>query len=494
MIAKKDLKDKLEPFIYEKLKKESYEVIKIDPIKLLTWNRLDLAFRLFFLENKNSKIGEELYTHVISAQTFNTFNEQGNEHKFSSREFIKYFNHTYEDIKKNGFDKKRTLIPLSNSNTILNGAHRIASSLHLGLDVFCIRTELPDMISDYKYLYEMNVPEIILDTAVIQFLDYAENTYIGFLWPSGNKNKELAESKFSNVIYKKEIILNRNGSFNLLYELYKHMDWVGNENNGFRGIQQKLIECFPELIPFTVVVFQADNIESVREIKENIRQINNIGYSSIHITDTKEEAIRISRLIFNQNGMHFLNYANPTKSKKLYSQLSQFHEFVDENKINKKDIILDASILLSLYGLREANDVDYILKDGVKVTIPYNNIENHDDELQYYSKSKSTLINDPKNYFYFRGLKFVGYESLYSMKKKRNQIKDIHDIELMRSLVKGTNYQKIKARLKQKILFFKIKTLHNIKNRIIEALKFFKLYSIVKKIYKIFVRSKYNGN
>jgi hypothetical protein len=192
--------------------------------------------------------------------------------------------------------------------------------------------------------------------------------------------------------------------------------------------------------------------------------------------------------------MHFLNYANPTKSKKLYSQLSQFHEFVDENKINKKDIILDASILLSLYGLREANDVDYILKDGVKVTIPYNNIENHDDELQYYSKSKSTLINDPKNYFYFRGLKFVGYESLYSMKKKRNQIKDIHDIELMRSLVKGTNYQKIKARLKQKILFFKIKTLHNIKNRIIEALKFFKLYSIVKKIYKIFVRSKYNGN
>ncbi len=41
----------MEPFIYEKLEKDTYEVLSINPIKLLTWNRLDLAFKLFYLDN-----------------------------------------------------------------------------------------------------------------------------------------------------------------------------------------------------------------------------------------------------------------------------------------------------------------------------------------------------------------------------------------------------------------------------------------------------------
>lgn len=45
MIVKKEfLKDKLEPFIYEKLSQDEYKIIEKNPIELLSWNCLIVAF------------------------------------------------------------------------------------------------------------------------------------------------------------------------------------------------------------------------------------------------------------------------------------------------------------------------------------------------------------------------------------------------------------------------------------------------------------------
>jgi hypothetical protein len=153
------------------------------------------------------------------------------------------------------------------------------------------------------------------------------------LWPSAVGAREEALSHFSNIIFSKDLKLTSNGAFNILYELYKHMDWVGNERNGYSGIQQKLLECFPRLDKVKVIVFQAKEFDDVLAIKEKIRNIYNIGFSSIHITDTKEEAIRISRLLFNENGLHFLNYGQLTKNQKILDKLDKFKEFLLQNEI-----------------------------------------------------------------------------------------------------------------------------------------------------------------
>ena len=49
------------------------------------------------------------------------------------------------------------------------------------------------------------------------------------------------------------------------------------------------------------------------KIKDKIREVFNVGKHSVHITDTKEEAIRTARVVFNDNSIHFLNYAKPNK-------------------------------------------------------------------------------------------------------------------------------------------------------------------------------------
>lgn len=486
MIIREELKEKLEPFIYDRLQKNVYEVTEVSPIKLLTWNRLDLAFKLFYLDNidKNENLAIKVYKEDIKAQTLGTFKEHGNETKNSFESYVKEFSKTYENIKEEGFNRNETLVPLSNVNTIVNGAHRVASSIHLNKKISCVKLNEPIMTCDYKYFYECDVSSNILDMVVSKFIEYSNDTYIAFLWPSGDGNKELVESKFSNIIYKKEIVLSSNGGFNLLFELYKHMDWIGNEKNKYNGILQKFIECFPNFKPFTVLIFQSENIKKVREIKEEVRKIYNIGFSSIHITDTKEEAIRISQFILNDNGLHFLKYANPLKIKSLNKKLEVYHQFLDDNNINCKDILLDSSILLTLYGLREAIDIDYLLDDKYSIVKRYNDIESHDTVLEHYQEEKINLIYDPRYFFYYKGIKFISFNSLYLMKKNRNEEKDRNDIKIMESLIENNFVKQKVNQFKQKLFYFRIKFKKFFFESVTSILKNMGLYKSIRFLYR----------
>ena len=97
MIKKNQLIQILEPFIYENLEDEEYEIAELDPIQLLTWNRLDLAFKLFYLDNKdkNSDLAVEVYKEDIKAQTLGSFVEVGNKDKESFENYINEFKNTY---------------------------------------------------------------------------------------------------------------------------------------------------------------------------------------------------------------------------------------------------------------------------------------------------------------------------------------------------------------------------------------------------------------
>ena len=43
----------------------------------------------------------------------------------------------------------------------------------------------------------------------------------------------------------------------------------------------------------------ADSLDDVLIIKEQVRELFNVGKHSVHITDTKEEAIRTARIVCN---------------------------------------------------------------------------------------------------------------------------------------------------------------------------------------------------
>lgn len=490
-VSKENLKAKVEPFIYKKLTEKEYEIKNIKAKNLLTWNRFDLAFKLSYLDNikVSPSIANEIYKHDIKAQTLGKFTEYGNEdNKNSFEHYIQHFSITYSNIKKNGFMKEETLIPLSMDGTIINGAHRLASAIHLNESVSTIVTEQGVMVADYQYFFERDVPVKYLDIVAQKFIQYSnDNVHIAFLWPSGNGHKEEAESLFSNIVYKKKISLTPKGAFSLLHELYKHMDWVGTKEDGYKGIKQKLIECFPKFEFFQVIVFQSEDLEKVQAVKKKVRDIYKIGYSSIHITDTKEEAIRISPLLFNENGLHFLNNSEPNKYVGLYEKLNEFKLYLSKNNIDPNDVLIDGSLTLSLYGLRKNNDVDFLISDCSKIEYPNKEFETHDSELQYHGKTKVELIYDNDNYFIFYNLKFVSFSQLYTMKSNRNEEKDRNDCLIMKSSLEGDSYRKIIAQFKQKKFYIKIKIHRSILTssmKMLKMLKFFGLYVPVRFIYR----------
>ena len=482
MISKQNLKDFIEPHFHNELTKEVYTTESIHSYKLLTHTRLDIAFKILYLEMLEFDVAfaKKIYKEHIRAFSLGTFIEPGNADKNSIDKYIEDFYNTFKDIKHHGFDSSKTLIPLSQNGSIANGAHRVASAIFLDKDITCVKLDTYDHIYDYKFFYKRSIPSTMLDTVVTRFVEYTNNVYIAFIWPIAQSSDKQIESIIPNIVYKKEIVLNPNGAHNLLSQIYYGEKWLGNVENNFSGSKEKLAECFKTFDPIKVIAFQAESLEQVLKIKETIRKTFNVGKHSIHITDTKEEAIRTAQIVFNDNSIHFLNYAKPNKYISTYQKIDTFKEFLDKNNLHKKEVLIDAGMVLSAYGLREAKDVDYFCSDNEKIEILIDDINIHDEALIHYDEKKNEMIYDPNFYFHFNELKFISFSQLYKMKSNRDEKKDKNDCKMMEALIENNKFKGVVNKLKQSIFYGQI----IIRQKSIQLLQQIGLFNITKSLYK----------
>ena len=481
-INRQDLLSLIDKHFESAVLKEEYDVIYIDPSLLITYNRLDLAIKILYLELKkfdDITFARDLYVQHIKAFSLGSFKEPGNDDKKNLQRYFDDFDCIYESIKKNGIDDKKSLIPLSINCRIANGAHRVSSAYLAKKKIPSVLLDISDDKYDFNFFLHRGMSQGDIETAVTKFIEVAENSYIAIIWPSAEgKQKELLHL-FSNIVYQKNISLNHIGAHNLLSQVYHNESWLKSREENFPGIRNKLVKCFKTFDDIRVIAFQAESIENVLSLKEKIRQIFSIGKHSIHISDTKEEAIRISRMLFNENSVHFLNNGNPNKYPSTYAKIKQFKSFIEKNDIEVDKIIFNSSIVLSLYGLRECRDIDYLSVDN---NFKYCDelIENHNGELVFHQEEKNELIFNKEFYFYYDDLKFTSFSQLYKMKRNRSEQKDINDLVLMEALINRKKFKIFVGVIKQKYYFFKVK----LRFKSIEFLKFIRLYDNVRYIYK----------
>ena len=363
----------------------------------LTWDRLDLAFELCHLDliGQNRKLAEEIYS----------------EHSRAQLESI---------------------------------IHHIGSG---------------DIIFDYKFYQERSVDEGILDSVVTKFIEYSSDIYIAFLWPAGKGFKDEVDSMFTKIVYKKDIKLTPTGAFNLMYELYKPREWLGNKSNKYKGTKVKVVECFPDFDEFTVIVFQSDSIEDVIRLKAKVRLLYNIQNSCIHTTDNKEEGLRISRLLLNENGRHFLNYSKMAEFEFFSDEIELIKNSISDDQIKKRDMVLDSDTTLALYGIKDFKNINYL------------------------NGNREKFIYDPSYYFYYFGIKFTSFKEAYDIKTNRNEEEDKKDIMLMDSLIMNTaiNYKTIK--LRHRLIYMKIICKIKIVDAITKIFKSIGLYKMGRAVY-----------
>lgn len=477
------LNGKIDSILLEKT--GNIESIKLESITPpITHNRFDLSFKLLYLDSISRQDGsvfeKQAYKEHIKAFSLGKFKEIGND-KNTIEDYEKTFIDLYCDIKNNGFNDELSYIPLANDGSILNGAHRTAISIHLNKSATCVTTDIPPVDYDYSYFKNRGLPDIFLDEAAIKYVEKTENCFLAILWPSAEGHTSEAEALIDKIVYKKEITLNYLGAHNLLSEAYEGEPWLGPEEKDFPGIKNKLTKCFPNFRNIKVYVFQNNSLEETIILKEKIRSIYNIGKHSIHITDSQEEALRLSRLLLNANGIHFLNHAKPFRYTATIEKIRLFKKVMRDKDLSSNKYIIDSGLVLAVYGLRKASDIDYLTTD---IEIDYPEIDHHEKELSFHLTTKDELIYNPNYYFYYKGIKFISLPQIFRMKGKRAEKKDIADNLLIKNLIENNSLNSFFRAIKYKIHFIKAKILSTIIVSGISITKKLGIYSYVRSIYK----------
>jgi hypothetical protein len=477
---------------------------EINARELLGEDRFDLYAILFYIDCKvkgmqNLDFAISVYKERTRSITAYQFKEDCNSEKQNFEAFLNALDLLITTYQNDTFDATKKLIPIDKNGTLIDGAHRVACAAYFDKPVRVLQfTEREVIKTTYSVMRSKMLPDVVSDIMALTACKWHEDLFMVFFWPKSAVNAtkqqqalELIRSRVS-VLYEREMTLNYNAIRNLMIQLYGHMDWVGSIENDFESTYHKASDVWDERGYCRFVLVRADSCEAMLKLKAEARDIMGIGLSSIHSTDTIAETNLAVNALFNRNSLHFISYAKPTKFKSSFKLVEKFKSIiVAENKL-PEHYIIDSSMVLAIYGARQANDLDYYCLIPDDVLSQYDeSIEEHDDtQKAYYDTSISDLILSPENYFEFNGLKFVSLENLHQFKLNRlnstHDTKDKDDIVLIENLL-STNPNKfaiwrsemsIKIRRFNRIVNLKY---HITRNMILQKMG---LYDLLKRLLK----------
>jgi len=454
-----------------------YELCYVDPIELVNKDRLDIIAKLIYLENKNNDyiFAKECYNEYIRAMTKDSFIEAGSD-KIGLQAFLNEFEKIFKSISEIGYKNECKPIPVDTDMRIIDGAHRVSALLYENRPVPIIK--LPVKIStkyNYTFFNKRGIAQYYLDTVIMKYLEMKNNIYIANVWPAASGKQSEIETiinSHANIVYYKEVYLSENGAFNYIYQIYPDELWVGSIDDGYAGVYRKQAPCFTNNDNLRIYIIEAEDQLTVKKIKDEIRALFGIGNHSIHITDNMKEAISMANLLLNKNTIEFLNNGYPLKYKKSHKM---FQEFVDKN-INRT-VFITGSIVLALYGIREAEDVDYLCEEVDK--------HSHNNLINKYPANMIAMTNNPRYWFFYKGVKCISLETLKKFKHNRGETKDIDDIKLIDNTFKmwseGKNIVQV---FLNSLLIFKRKTLAKIQGLIIKVAHKTGTYTFLRNFYR----------
>ncbi len=404
----------------------------VSPSRFITSDRFDLIAKILYLKNIDNTFYRDLY--LKSIYSLNGFKEDNGEEKSKAQDFLNSFTKTYESINKSWFLSDTSLIPISKKTKILlDWAHRLSSCYVLNRNVDVVEVDEDATVYNYNYFASKWFDWVLLDYCLQEYINnMSDNVFSGILWWKSKwkltEVKSIIE-KYNGVnICTKEIVLTEKGKHNIIVSCYKDEKWLWNISNNYIWAQKKIDMCFgPKDNTIRVIFFEfhyAISENQLIKLKEEIRDIFKIEKNSIHITDNKAETRELSNIFLNKNSIHYINNMN-FKDYRTFFRL--FDEYAIQINWKKSSYCLTWSWVLSLYGIREGNDIDFITMDK------QDNRENHN---LYVTKFLNTglvdLIYSPNSYFVLQNwLKVLSIENIRKFKQLRGEWKDIIDVQLI---------------------------------------------------------------
>ncbi len=265
------------------------------------------------------------------------------------------------------------------------------------------------------------------------------NNSLIIVWPKGCEKVSLQATesfigKYAEIFMSKKIPVTKLALKTIVVQVYEGEIWLGGGYNRFKGAEVKTKECWSNI--GQVYVFAVKGLpKEIAECKELFRELTGLSNSACHSTDTNEEYVKLLAFFENENSLHFLKHGNIFKYKGLYENIVAYRNIIGD----RGDFVIASSTVLELYGLRKSRDIDYLTTDK-QFHYSTQNIGNHENCLQYYSKTAKELVENESNYFWIWGVKVISLENLLEFKIKRNEYpKDVRDVAMIKKkLIKST--------------------------------------------------------
>lgn len=434
----------------------------IEARKLLCSERFDFYAILVYIDQKvkgvkNLNYAIKLYQERTKAMTSRKVSEPGNDEKNSFDDFLLVLDNMIDDFQNGRYDVERTLVPVDKNYVPLDGAHRVSCAAYFNKEINILRfTELEYQFKGYQYLKQELLPTQYSDMMALESLKWHDDLYVFFIWPKAHKtppdilkNAEELIRFHTDVLYETEYKLSYTAIRNLMIQIYGHMDWLGNIDNDFANVLVKVDEVWANNGKVKLVITHGKSCEHITELKAQIRNMFGIGLSSCHSTDNMRETCLALNALLNPHSRHFLERAKPTTYKNSYKLVESFKKTIKEKQLPLNNFIIDSSMVLSVYGAREAKDLDFYCLPNTDISVfeKDTNIEEHDDtQRSFYEYPIEDYINNPENYFVFNEIKFMSLPNLLKFKQKRfercKDSKDAADIALIQKYSIRMNFMK----------------------------------------------------
>lgn len=406
----------------------------VETRSLLCSERLDVLARWAFarsvLNGHGVAFGEELYRTLLLRQS-DDFSRGTDPGKSDISSYLASFRELLQDMSVRGFDPTRSVLPVC-GRTIVDGAHRLAAALALGLErVPCIDVEGEPMVLDAATLLRFGMPQWQVDWLTLMHCRFRTDMRAAVFFPRAHRRADEGIQRLAaqaEVARRISVSLTRVGMRRLMRLLYGAHTWWDDYQE--RRFSQRR---WSSRAPATVVFF-VPSAAPVRQLKEEIRTALGIGNDGLHTTDTHEETLELARTVLNENGLHRLNRARSLHVPNFERLFERFQARLAELGVDHDLYCIDSSSTMAVYGLRDVSDIDYLSVTGRADLDEQGEINLHNEEYEGFPTAIDEIVEDPRNHFYFCGVKFISIEMLARMKRHRGQAKDLADLRLIRSI------------------------------------------------------------
>ncbi|MDC5850457.1 hypothetical protein OPW32_14720 [Vibrio europaeus] len=435
---------------YSKIKKLEENVFiqlgLIDPREMIVPKRFDIAIkvhyaRLYLLgmaKGWREFCYKEQATRITGGGSEIIEVHDGEVTKQGLDEFLTVFHSLLERFEIEEIDA----VPVDKGWCAMDGAHRIAAAVvgnkrlkiaKVDCTSKCFATAEFFLSADKH----QPIPIEIIDEAAIEYCAQKSGMLLAFIFPTVSSEAFAIEclSEVGEIVHRKDIVMTPEEGAVLLRQAYLGHSWA-ELSGGSSGFLSKVHSCFPFSGKVRAILLDNCDPKEIRFVKEKIRQHYGVGNHSIHITDGDDEALRMSRVMFNSNSLSMLKFSNLFLPS-FHEKLTRYRDWLETYGIDQNTVCIDGSALLSLIGTRDCKDIDFIYHGDVSV-LPHcpEKIECHNESSHWFSRPINEIIGDPRLHFWYMGLKFCSPETLLDFKENRREDKDFADITALKQCVK----------------------------------------------------------